>query len=141
MCVAGVTKQPDVQDMIWEVDEDCDQCVSWQEFQSMYRRCRNDTTGYEPRRLFNVVEFVMNDKDDSGTVSVEEAMSVLYLRYGKGVLDEVRRLRVCRLPFASPQPLIISSSVCAALPLSSWDRARGSVSKAPSFGLPVCVCV
>jgi hypothetical protein len=82
--------QPDVQDMIWEVDEDCDQCVSWQEFQSMYRRCRNDTTGYEPRRLFNVVEFVMNDKDDSGTVSVEEAMSVLYLRYGKGVLDEVR---------------------------------------------------
>mmetsp|Transcript_39922 Transcript_39922/g.55499 ORF Transcript_39922/g.55499 Transcript_39922/m.55499 type:complete len:185 (+) Transcript_39922:254-808(+) len=77
----------DVQDMIWEVDEDCDQCVSWLEFQSMYRRCRNDTTGYEPRRLFNVVEFIMNDKDDSGSVSVEEAMQILYLRYGKSLLD------------------------------------------------------
>jgi hypothetical protein len=96
-------EQPDVQDMIWEVDEDCDQCVSWQEFQSMYRRCRNDTTGYEPRRLFNVVEFVMNDKDDSGTVSVEEAMSVLYLRYGKGVLDEVRCHGVpAALPSSTP---------------------------------------
>eukprot|EP00959_Pyramimonas_sp_CCMP1952_P269072 5625551-Pyramimonas_sp.AAC.1 len=79
--------QKDVEDMIWEVDEDCDQCVSWSEFQSMYHRCRADLTGYEPRRLFNVVEFIMNDKDDSGTVSVEEAMQILYLRYGKQLLD------------------------------------------------------
>jgi len=80
-------KKKDVEDMIWEVDEDCDQCVSWSEFQSMYHRCRADLTGYEPRRLFNVVEFIMNDKDDSGTVSVEEAMQILYLRYGKQLLD------------------------------------------------------
>mmetsp|Transcript_33345 Transcript_33345/g.40313 ORF Transcript_33345/g.40313 Transcript_33345/m.40313 type:complete len:188 (-) Transcript_33345:676-1239(-) len=80
-------KKMDVEDMIWEVDEDCDKCVSWPEFQAMYHRCRNDKTGYEPRRLFNVVEFIMNDKDDSGTVSVEEAMQILYLRYGKGLLD------------------------------------------------------
>lgn len=45
--------------------------------------------GYEPRRLFNVVEFLMNDKDDSGSVSVEEAMQILYLRFGKGLLDSV----------------------------------------------------
>lgn len=38
-----------------------------------------------------MVEFIMNDKDESGTVSVEEAMSILYLRYGKSVLDAVRR--------------------------------------------------
>ena len=54
----------------------------------MYHRCRNDKTGYEPRRLYNVVEFLMNDKDDSGAVSVEEAMSVLYVRHGKTNLDE-----------------------------------------------------
>ena len=30
----------------------------------------------------------MNDKDDSGSVSVEEAMQILYLRYGKGMLDQ-----------------------------------------------------
>ena len=45
--------------------------------------------GYEPRRLFNIVEFMMNDRDGSGSVSVEEAMQILYLRFGKGLLDTV----------------------------------------------------
>ena len=46
-------------------------------------------SGYEPRRLFNIVEFMMNDRDSSGSVSVEEAMQILYLRFGKGLLDTV----------------------------------------------------
>ncbi len=28
-------KKVDVEDIIWEVDEDCDGCVSWAEFQTM----------------------------------------------------------------------------------------------------------
>jgi len=80
-------KKSDIEDMIWEVDDDCDKCVNWPEFQAMYHRCRNDNTGYEPRRLFNVVEFLMNDKDDNGSVSVEEAMQILYLRHGRSLLD------------------------------------------------------
>jgi len=84
------TKKSDIEDMIWEVDDDCDKCVNWPEFQAMYHRCRNDKTGYEPRRLFNVVEFLMNDKDDNGSVSVEEAMQILYLRHGRSLLDTVR---------------------------------------------------
>ena len=28
--------------MIWEVDEDCDTCVSWVEFQLMFERCSSD---------------------------------------------------------------------------------------------------
>ena len=55
----------------------------------MYHRCRNDKSGYEPRRLFNVVEFLMNDKDESGKVSVEEAMQILFLRYGRQKLDNM----------------------------------------------------
>ena len=50
----------------------------------------NCSAGYEPRRLFNVVEFLMNDKDDNGSVSVEEAMQILYLRHGRSLLDTVR---------------------------------------------------
>jgi calmodulin len=100
--------------MIWEVDDDCDRAVSWAEFQAMFTRCRNDKTGarpdrasapaaaapsaprpaaragFEPRRLYNVVEFLMNDKDDSGAVSVEEVMGILYLRYGRQLLDSAR---------------------------------------------------
>ena len=32
----------------------------------------------------------MNDKDDNGSVSVEEAMQILYLRHGRSLLDTVR---------------------------------------------------
>ena len=73
--------------MIWEVDEDCDGMVSWLEFKNMYTRGRDDKTGYEPRGLFNVVEFVMNDKKGAGFISLEEAMEIMYLRYGRQMLD------------------------------------------------------
>jgi calmodulin len=53
----------------------------------MYHRCRNDITGTEPRRLFNVAEFVMNDKHETGTVSMENAMQIMYLRFGRNNLD------------------------------------------------------
>jgi calmodulin len=43
--------------------------------------------GYEPRRLFNVVQFLMNDRDCKGTVSLEETMQIMYLRYGRQLLD------------------------------------------------------
>ena len=38
----------------------------------------------------------MNDKDDSGAVSVEEVMGILYLRYGRQLLDSARALQHCR---------------------------------------------
>lgn len=31
--------------MIWEVDEDCDGGLTWQEFQAMHQRCDNDASG------------------------------------------------------------------------------------------------
>lgn len=76
-------KRGEVEDMIWEVDEDCDGCISWLEFQNLYTRGRDDKTGYEPRGLFNVVEFVMNDKEGAGFITLEEAMQIMYLRYGR----------------------------------------------------------
>lgn len=43
--------------------------------------------GFEPRTLFNVVQFVMNDREGLGRISLEEAMQILYLRYGRQLLD------------------------------------------------------
>ena len=37
--------QFEVEDIIWEVDDDGDKCINWLEFQAMYRRCRNDSSG------------------------------------------------------------------------------------------------
>jgi calmodulin len=43
--------------------------------------------GYEPRGLFNVVEFMMNDKESTGSISLEEALQIMYLRHGRAELD------------------------------------------------------
>ena len=44
-------KRAEVEDMIWEVDEDCDKCVGWEEFKAMFYAVRNDKSGWEPRRM------------------------------------------------------------------------------------------
>ena len=57
---------------IWEVDDDNDGAVDWDEFRTMYYRVRNDDSGCEPRKLFNVVDFLMLDKNHSGSVDMDE---------------------------------------------------------------------
>jgi len=38
--------------------------------------------------LFNVVEFMMHDKDSSGTIDMDECMEILFRRFGKDQLEE-----------------------------------------------------
>lgn len=81
------SSKKEIEDMIWEVDENLDGCVDWEEFQLMFQRNIKDTTGKEPFQLFNVVQFMMYDVDFSGEVSVDETMHMLYARYGKARLE------------------------------------------------------
>ena len=74
--------------IIWEVDDDLDGYISKQEFQVMYKRCVSDKTGLEPRKMFNLVQFLMYDKTFKGRVTVEETLQILFVRYGRESLDE-----------------------------------------------------
>ena len=74
--------------IIWEVDDDLDGYVSKEEFQTMYKRCISDDTGLEPRKLYNLVTFLMYDKTFKGKVTVEETLQILYVRYKRDRLDE-----------------------------------------------------
>ncbi|PSC72095.1 outer dynein arm-docking complex subunit 3 isoform B [Micractinium conductrix] len=84
-------KKTEVEDMIWEVDEDCDGLVKWPEFQAMWQRCREDKAGTEPRGLYNVVLFLLHAKEcgvgGEQRMALEEAMKITYLRVGKESLD------------------------------------------------------
>jgi hypothetical protein len=85
--------------MIWEVDEDHDGQVGWEEFQRAYERCSNDIYGTEPRQLYNVVLFLLHTtstvasagaskvEGKKGTqivkMSGEDAERLMYLQYGR----------------------------------------------------------
>eukprot|EP00966_Prymnesium_polylepis_P032978 767396-Prymnesium_polylepis.1 len=73
---------------IWEVDDDNDSCVDWDEFRTMFYRVRDDQTGCEPRKLFNVVDFLMLDKNHSGAVDMDECITLLWQRYGRDLVEE-----------------------------------------------------
>jgi Ca2+-binding EF-hand superfamily protein len=78
----------DVQLMIWEVDEDLDTYVSKEEFEIMYKRCVSDKTGLEPRKLFNLVQFMMFDKNNLKSITVEDTLELIYVRYGMEHLEK-----------------------------------------------------
>ena len=41
----------ELEEMIWECDEDLDNCLNWNEFKLMYCRNNTDRTGLEPSRM------------------------------------------------------------------------------------------
>jgi len=82
------TPKLDIELWIWEVDDDLDQHVSFEEFLTMYQRCISDPTGLEPRNLFNLVQFLMYDKEFSGRISVEQTLQILFVRHGREKLDD-----------------------------------------------------
>ncbi|OWY96750.1 hypothetical protein PHMEG_00032903 [Phytophthora megakarya] len=72
-----VTTKSDVQWMIWEVDDDLDGCVNWEEFRSCYVRTLLDSHGLEPNQLYYLIQFLLCDTDSSQTVSADEITAEL----------------------------------------------------------------
>jgi len=70
------------------VDDDLDKLVSKAEFEKMYKRCISDQSGLEPRKLYNLVVFLMYDKNERRRVTVEDTLQLLFVRYGRDRLDE-----------------------------------------------------
>jgi Ca2+-binding EF-hand superfamily protein len=75
------TSMKTVQEMVWEVDEDLDGHLNWSEFRLMFNRNIMDSTGLEPSRMFNLVQFMIYDRNENNRVSVDETMKMLYARY------------------------------------------------------------
>lgn len=69
------------------MDDDLDGYVSRQEFETMYKRCIADKEDLEPRKLFNLVQFLMYDNKFKGRVTVEETLQILFVRHGRKNLD------------------------------------------------------
>ncbi|GMH97771.1 hypothetical protein TrVE_jg9535 [Triparma verrucosa] len=82
-----VCTKKELEYMIWEVDENLDQCVDWEEFQLMFERNTTDQTGLEPFELFNIVQFMTYDEDFKGHITEDDTMSTLFARHGRENLE------------------------------------------------------
>jgi hypothetical protein len=76
-------KRHEAEAMIWEVDEDDDGKVSWEEFERSYHRCVNDRLAMrEPRQLHNIVLFALNAGPQANSMSIEDLSSYVYFEHG-----------------------------------------------------------
>mmetsp|Transcript_27546 Transcript_27546/g.30069 ORF Transcript_27546/g.30069 Transcript_27546/m.30069 type:complete len:242 (+) Transcript_27546:78-803(+) len=78
----------EVEEMIWEVDENLDGHLDWVEFRLMFNRNITDRTGLEPSRMYNLTQFLIYDTNNNGMVSVDETMNLLYARYGRSTMEQ-----------------------------------------------------
>ncbi|RHY53649.1 hypothetical protein DYB30_000371 [Aphanomyces astaci] len=121
----------EVEDMVWEVNDGLDGAVSWDEYKRSFLRCKHDKTCLEPTLLFHITCFVMYDRDCSGKVSMDDAMHMLFLKYGNHMEAEMealfgKRLRddefVMTLTF--PQVCKLHQSHCIHVHIGSTTRSR-----------------
>ena len=64
----------ELDNMIWEVDENLDGYVSEDEFENMYKKCITDENEEEGKKLFYLTQFLMYDKDEKHEICVEDTL-------------------------------------------------------------------
>jgi hypothetical protein len=45
--------------------------------------------GCEPKKLFNISQFICLDREDDGAISTDECMEMIVHRYGRSKLDQI----------------------------------------------------
>lgn len=78
-----------IMNMIWEIDENCDELVDWDEYQLTYFRNINDKTRNEPFSFFHVQQYFAWDEQHKGYIIEDDCMEVLFSRLGRYV-DSLR---------------------------------------------------
>lgn len=69
--------------MIWEVDENCDEMIDYDEYQLTYYRNINDKTKNEPFTFFHVQQYLCWDETHKGYIMEDDCMEVLFSRLGR----------------------------------------------------------
>ena len=70
----------ELDNMIWEMDENLDGYISEREFENMYKKCISDEKEEEGKKLFYLVQFLMYDKDEKHEITVEDTLEILCAR-------------------------------------------------------------
>ena len=104
--LGGKLSLAEVRDVIWEVDDDMDGRLSMQDYLTCYRRTQTDEYGFEPKRFYSIVEFLLMDRDCSGEITLDEAMTTLFERQGADNLAAISAdfFRAAGVPIGDEPP-------------------------------------
>jgi hypothetical protein len=89
--IGGRLSRAEVRDVMWEVDDNRTGRLTMDEYLTAYRRSQADESGFEPKRFYSIVEFLLMDRDSSGEISLDEAMTTIFERQGVRDLERVTR--------------------------------------------------
>ncbi|POM57653.1 Hypothetical protein PHPALM_37805 [Phytophthora palmivora] len=78
-----------LEEVIWQVNDNLDGAICFEEFVNSYVRSRNDRSGLEPSEIFFLTCFLMLDKECCGRISLDDAMGILYMKYGEAMEREM----------------------------------------------------
>ena len=73
-----------------EIDENLDNKIDQREFENMYKRCKIDKSGLEPKSLFHMIQFLMYCKKDKYTITIEDTLELLFVIVGARLNDEIK---------------------------------------------------
>ena len=74
-------RKGEIEEAIWEVDEDHDGEVCWEEFLRAFIRCIHDEKGVEPHQLHNIVLFSIFS-DGTPVISDVNIRRMMHLKHG-----------------------------------------------------------
>ncbi len=77
-----VPSKEEIDLMIWEVDDNLDKKISRLELEKMYKRSLWDEQELEPKRLYNLILFLMYDKENRYCITEEDTLEFLIIRHG-----------------------------------------------------------
>jgi len=89
--IGGKLTRQEVREVLWEVDDNMSGRLSLSDYLTTYKRSQLDESGFEPKRFYSIVEFLLMDRDCSGLVTLDEAMTTLFEREGAGNLGEITK--------------------------------------------------
>lgn len=89
--IGGKLSKQEVRDVIWEVDDNMTGRLSMNDYLTTYKRSHLDESGFEPKRFWSIVEFLLMDRDCSGEISLDEAMTTIFERQGADDLANVTK--------------------------------------------------
>ena len=78
--LCGEFTKEELNNLIWECDDNLDGFVSEKEFINMYKKCITDENEEEGKKMFYLIQFLMFDKDEKHEITIEDTLEILCAR-------------------------------------------------------------